>query len=82
MNHNTDLAHISVMPNEVVEQLGFAPAGVFVDGTTGCRAGHAKAILSRLPQARQVICMDRDPEAIKSCQSVLAEFTGLIDASV
>lgn len=76
MNHNTDLAHISVMPNEVVEQLGFAPAGVFVDGTTGCRAGHARAILSRLPQARQVICMDRDPKAIKSCQSVLAEFTG------
>lgn len=61
--------HYSVLLNETIELLDIRDNGIYVDGTLG-RAGHAKAILKKIPNG-QLIAFDKDLEAIKTSESIL-----------
>jgi len=66
-------AHVSVMPGEVVEALDPSRGGVFVDATAG-GAGHSAALLAAgAPELRLIAC-DRDPLAVRTAQSRLAQY--------
>jgi len=65
-------AHVSVMPGEVVEALDPSRGGVFVDATAG-GAGHSAALLAASSELRLIAC-DRDPLAVRTAQSRLAQF--------
>jgi 16S rRNA (cytosine1402-N4)-methyltransferase len=52
------------MVGEVISSLITTPDGIYVDGTTGS-GGHSEAILAKLSDKGRLICLDRDPEAIK-----------------
>jgi 16S rRNA (cytosine1402-N4)-methyltransferase len=47
------------------------PEGIYVDGTVGS-GGHSEAIGKRLSANGCLICMDRDPEALKTAKARLA----------
>lgn len=64
--------HASVLAAEVLEHLSHRDHGVYVDGTLG-GAGHARALLERLPAA-SLIGIDRDPAALAAARVVLAPF--------
>lgn len=60
------------MLNEAVEGLAIRPDGIYADGTVG-GAGHSRVIASMLdPQHGRLICLDRDPEAVKTAEERLA----------
>jgi 16S rRNA (cytosine1402-N4)-methyltransferase len=52
------------MVNEVVRYLVTLPDGIYVDGTVGS-GGHSEAIGGELASKGHLICLDRDPEAIR-----------------
>lgn len=66
-----NLAHISVLHDEVIAGLAIRPDGRYVDGTYG-RGGHARSILAALGEAGRLIVMDRDPEAIADARESFA----------
>lgn len=63
-------AHISVLHDEVIEQLAIKPDGRYVDGTYG-RGGHARSILAALGKRGRLIVLDRDPKAVADAQKSL-----------
>jgi len=66
-------AHVSVMPGEVVEALDPSRGGVFVDATAG-GAGHSAALLAAGGPELRLIACDRDPLAVRTAQSRLAQY--------
>ena len=56
--------HQPVLVQEVLEDLITAPDGVYVDGTVGS-GGHSEAIGRRIQGQGQLLCLDRDSEAIR-----------------
>ena len=62
---NSDVAHIPVLLNEVIEGLNIKSNGIYVDLTLG-RAGHSSVILSKLDKDGLLIGVDQDNEAIES----------------
>ncbi len=60
-----ELAHKSVLLEEVIEGLAIKPEGVYVDGTVG-GAGHSSEIAKRLEGKGKLYCFDQDPEALKA----------------
>jgi 16S rRNA (cytosine1402-N4)-methyltransferase len=58
-----EFKHISVLLNETIESLNIKPDGIYLDGTVG-GAGHSTQIAKRLEGGR-LICLDRDPDAVK-----------------
>jgi 16S rRNA (cytosine1402-N4)-methyltransferase len=65
-------SHVSVMLGEVLGALEPARGGVFVDATAG-GAGHSAALLAASPNVRVIAC-DRDPLAVRTAQTRLAQF--------
>lgn len=61
--------HRTVLLHEAVEGLSIRPDGVYVDATFG-RGGHSTLILQQLGPEGRLIAFDRDPEAVKSAQSI------------
>jgi len=59
-----EFPHRPVMVREALEHLLTDPAGVYVDGTAGS-GGHSEAIGRKLSEGGRLICLDRDPEAIR-----------------
>ena len=53
-----------VLVQEAIQYLNLKPEGMYVDGTVGS-GGHSLEILSHLPEKSSLICMDRDPDAIR-----------------
>ena len=53
-----------VLVQETVQFLNLKPEGIYVDGTVGS-GGHSLGILSHLPENSDLICLDRDPDAIR-----------------
>ena len=53
-----------VLAQEAVQLLNLKPEGIYVDGTVGS-GGHSLEILCRLPENSGLICLDRDPDAIR-----------------
>lgn len=68
----TAFEHASVLPAEVLEHLAPRDHGVYIDGTLG-GAGHAAALLERIPTAR-LIGIDRDPAALAAAGDRLAPY--------
>lgn len=64
--------HRPVMPVEVLEALGPAPARVLLDGTVGL-GGHAALWLEAAPDTR-VVGFDRDPSALAAAAQRLAPY--------
>ena len=64
--------HVPVMPDKVVEFVGAARGGIFVDATTGL-GGHSELILEASDSAR-VIGLDRDLEALEIARERLTRF--------
>lgn len=56
-------SHISVLLNEVLENLAIDGNKTYFDGTLGA-AGHSRAILQRLSASGRLISFDQDPEVI------------------
>lgn len=59
-----EFKHISVLLNEVLENLNINPDGIYVDGTAG-GAGHSREIAKRLKNGH-LYALDRDPDAVKT----------------
>jgi 16S rRNA (cytosine1402-N4)-methyltransferase len=66
-------AHIPVMLAEVIGALALRDGGVYIDATFGA-GGYAAAILDAA--ACRVLGMDRDPEACRRGEAILARFKG------
>jgi 16S rRNA (cytosine1402-N4)-methyltransferase len=63
--------HAPVLLDEAIEQLCIRPDGVYVDGTYG-RGGHSQVILSHLGTGGRLFAMDRDPDAVKAADLLVA----------
>ena len=59
--------HQPVLVHEAVDSLIHNPAGVYVDGTAGS-GGHSLPISKRLAEPGHLICLDRDPQAVRLVQ--------------
>jgi len=70
---STPSQHVSVMLDEVLEQLQPAPGKIIVDGTLG-GAGHTRALAAKVEPGGFVIALDRDPNVIERAEQ---ELTGL-----
>jgi 16S rRNA (cytosine1402-N4)-methyltransferase len=64
--------HRTVLLDEAVDCLIGNNNGQYVDGTFG-RGGHSRLILSRLGESGKLMGIDKDPEAIKVAQELMAE---------
>ena len=60
-----------VLVQETVQYLNLKPGGIYVDGTVGS-GGHSLEILRHLPEKSHLICLDRDPDAIRLSQKRLS----------
>src|SRR5262245_44183399 len=63
--------HVSVMLDEVIEQLQPREGQTIVDGTLG-GGGHTRALAERVGSSGEVIALDRDPRAIAAAERNLA----------
>ncbi|MGE5842412.1 MAG: 16S rRNA (cytosine(1402)-N(4))-methyltransferase RsmH, partial [Deltaproteobacteria bacterium] len=75
--------HQPVLVQEVLEDLITDPDGIYVDGTVGS-GGHSEAIGRRVGKGARLLCLDRDPEAVRISKlrlSFLGERVRIIKAS-
>ena len=63
--------HQPVLVHEVVRHLISFPDGTYVDGTVGT-GGHSVAIGKSLAEKGRLICLDRDPDAVRLSRKRLA----------
>ena len=68
-----DPRHIPVLRSEAVGALALRAGGTYLDGTFGA-GGYAREILRTA--GTHVIALDRDPDAIRNGQAMVAEFAG------
>lgn len=66
-------SHVSVLLDEVIEQLNIKPDGIYVDGTLG-GAGHASEVCKRLSENGRFIGIDQDAAAIEAAGMRLEPF--------
>ncbi len=62
--------HRPVLVHETAQALVHDPDGIYVDGTVGS-GGHSLVIAGRLTAAGRLICVDRDPEAVRQSRDRL-----------
>ena len=62
--------HQPVLVHQVAESLVTALGGIYVDGTVGS-GGHSEAIGKRMGETGRLICLDRDPDAVRISQERL-----------
>lgn len=72
-----EFPHKPVMVHEVLEALLTDPEGVYLDGTVGS-GGHSEAIGKRIRPGGRLICLDRDPEAVRLSEERLRPFGEMI----
>lgn len=70
----TQVEHIPVLAQELIERLDIEPEGHYLDATLG-RGGHTRLILDNYPKI-QVTAIDRDASAIEICQHQLSPLFG------
>lgn len=68
-----EFSHVSVLYDEVIENLNIRPDGVYVDGTLG-GGGHSRGICERLGENGILIGIDRDKDALAAASENLKEF--------
>jgi len=67
--------HVPVMLDEVVGYLSPKPGGRYLDGTLGL-AGHSLGLLRASGGEANLVCLDRDEEALALARKRLEEFPG------
>ena len=72
-----EFEHISVLPEETIENLNIKPDGIYADLTLG-KGGHSKKILEKLSDKGRLIAFDQDIEAIKAAKENLKDFSNVI----
>ncbi len=77
MTDDVTYPHKPVMVNEVIEFLIHNPDGIYVDATAGS-GGHSEAIIRSLSTKGHVICIDRDPDAVKFTSRRLSHKAGRV----
>ncbi|MDP3426159.1 MAG: 16S rRNA (cytosine(1402)-N(4))-methyltransferase, partial [Humidesulfovibrio sp.] len=75
MSDAQEVPHIPVMLKEVVEYLGPRPGGRYLDGTLGL-AGHSLGLLRASGGQAELLCLDRDEQALALARERLKEFPG------
>lgn len=68
-----EFQHISVLPDETIENLNIKPDGIYLDGTLG-GGGHAYRICKRLSEKGRFFGIDQDEDAIAAATGHLKEF--------
>lgn len=68
-----EFQHKSVMLSECVDGLAVKPDGIYVDGTAG-GGGHSLEIAKRLVKGGRLVSIDKDADALKACETRLADF--------
>ncbi len=63
--------HVPVLLEECLDLLNVRPGGTYADATLGL-GGHTLAVARRLGGTGQMICFDRDPDAMAEAQDRLA----------
>lgn len=69
--------HVSVLLEEVIENLNIKPDGIYVDGTLG-GAGHASEVCRRLNKQGTLVGIDQDDTAIQASTERLSAFDNKI----
>lgn len=72
-----EFKHISVLLNEVLDNLNIKPNGVYVDCTLG-GAGHSLEILKRLDDRGKLIGIDQDTNALNFAKQKLSSYSNVI----
>jgi len=67
--------HVPVMLDEVVGYISPRPGGRYLDGTLGL-AGHSLGLLRASGGEAQLVCLDRDEQALALARKRLEEFPG------
>lgn len=65
--------HQPVLVPEVIKALLSTSDGLYVDGTVGT-GGHSLAIVGGLSEKGRLVCLDRDPDAVRISKKRLAPF--------
>ena len=68
--------HISVLADEVIENLNIKEDGIYVDLTLG-KGGHSKKILQRLSSKGRLIGIDQDQDALNAAKENLKDFSNV-----
>ena len=69
---NIEFSHIPVLFEECMEALSIRPDGIYVDCTAG-GGGHSEGILERLGPEGLLISLDKDDEALATCEAKAAK---------
>ncbi|GAA0177264.1 16S rRNA (cytosine(1402)-N(4))-methyltransferase RsmH [Clostridium sediminicola] len=72
-----EFKHISVLLNEVLENLNIKPNGIYIDCTLG-GAGHSSEILKRLDADGKLIGIDQDANALNYAKQKLSNYSNVI----
>lgn len=75
MSAEENVPHVPVMLEEVVEHLRPRAGGRYLDGTLGL-AGHSLGLLRASGGGAELVCLDRDAEALSLARRRLEEFPG------
>lgn len=75
MSVNDKVPHIPVMLDEIVGYLSPRPGGRYLDGTLGL-AGHSLGLLRASGGKAELLCLDRDEQALALARERLKEFPG------
>lgn len=73
-----EFRHVSIMLDEVIENLKIKPDGCYLDGTLG-GGGHSFHICERLGEGGRLIGIDQDADAIKAAEKRLEPFKDRVD---
>ena len=70
-----EFVHKPIMLDECLKALELKPGGIYADGTVG-GAGHSSHIAAALDYKKggRLICLDRDPDAVKVASERLSKF--------
>lgn len=68
--------HISVLADEVIENLNIKEDRIYVDLTLG-KGGHSKKILERLSSKGRLIGLDQDQDALNAAKENLKDFSNV-----
>lgn len=77
MSEHDKVPHIPVMLDEIVGYLAPRSGGRYLDGTLGL-AGHSLGLLRASEGRAQLLCLDRDEQALALARERLKEFPGQV----
>lgn len=77
MSETDTIPHVPVMLEEIVGYLSPRPGGRYLDGTLGL-AGHSLGLLRASGGKAELLCLDRDEQALALARERLKEFPGQV----